>query len=155
MQRLSPAILILTFLLGCSGEPEGPPVYPVKGKLTLDGEVLAGASVNFYPDKGPMASAISGDNGEFTLKAVAGRHKVLVSKFEGGTEPSIPGEDADGVVGAAGADLPTEGAEEAAESKSLVPKVYTTLTDTPLTAEVKEVEADVPNEVNLNLSSSL
>jgi hypothetical protein len=154
MQRSFPLILALaslSLLLGCSGEEPGPPVYPVKGKVTLDGEVLAGATIQFFPEKGPLASATTDDKGEYTLNAIAGKHKVTVSKSEG-EEATEEGEEdgEDEVVAADLAEEPDEGEEG---GSSLVPVIYSSLDTTTLTVTVKADE-DAPNDGNLDLSSS-
>jgi hypothetical protein len=159
MRFLPPLVLVLvsmTHLMGCSGsDPEGPPRYPIKGKLTLDGEVLAGATIQFHPKKGPMAATVSGDNGEFQFEAVAGVHKVVVlAHAEGGGEVPAgdddPDDDPDGESSTPDVDVPETDDEE--EIKSVIPAAYSSSINTPLTFEVKE-QTD-PNEANLDVSSS-
>ena len=49
---LSLSILLATALIvGCGGAPEGPPVYSTTGKITLDGNPLSNAMVEFSPHK--------------------------------------------------------------------------------------------------------
>jgi hypothetical protein len=81
------------FIAGCSKTEEGRiPVYPVSGKVTVNGQSAAGARVVFYgatPDlTGPGTPAPAGttdENGEFRLRsydpedgAPAGEFKVTV-----------------------------------------------------------------------------
>lgn len=156
MQRSFPLVLALaslSFVLGCSGEDPGPPVYPVQGKVTLDGEVLADATIQFFPEEGPLAVARTDDKGEYTLNAVAGKYKVTVSKVEGEDVSEVAVAEADGEVVAADiADEVDDGNDDGTtEVVSPVPVIYSSLETTTLTVEVKEADA---NEGNLVLSSS-
>ena len=78
----------LPSLAGCGSNP--PPQVPVKGKLTLNGRPLRGATVVFTPDRakggrGPQSYAVTGDDGAFALAttegpgAVAGWYRVTVA----------------------------------------------------------------------------
>ena len=71
-------------LLGCGGGLE---LAPASGKVTLDGQPLADAAVNFVPvDGGPVASGVTDDQGRFSLAtvnkagAVPGQHHVTITK---------------------------------------------------------------------------
>lgn len=80
-------LAIVPLLSGCGS---GPRLYPVTGKVTLDGAPVAGAAVTFVPDpaKGNtlkiIATGQSGPDGTFTLKtegdagAPAGWYQVSV-----------------------------------------------------------------------------
>ena len=169
MSRVAGKLLVVAFvfgLTGCGGgdNPDRPALYPVKGKVTLNGEILAGASVTFYPKSGPTARGVTDDKGEYTLTtyeagdgAVEGSHQITVHKTEGGeaaadVAPLDPDSDAEpaAVAGAPGDD---PGAEtELEESKSLVPKEFTTLLETTLSAVVK---TDGPNDVPLDLTGTV
>jgi hypothetical protein len=75
--------------LGCGGRT----FVPVSGKVTLNGQPLAGATVFFQPvappgstDAGPGSQGKTNDRGEFKLTAatgengaVAGEHRVMIS----------------------------------------------------------------------------
>lgn len=73
---------------GCSGNKPN----PVEGKIYLEGQPLAGATIMFHPEKGGApASGLSGDGGVFTLTTLSsgdgappGLYKVTVTKAAGG-----------------------------------------------------------------------
>lgn len=87
------ALLVVALLTGCDGSR--PNAVPVSGRVTLNGEPLAGANVNFQPiaDKGAPETIAIGSygrtdaNGHYTLKlvnpdlpgALVGKHRVTVS----------------------------------------------------------------------------
>jgi hypothetical protein len=86
-------------LVGCG--PSGPQLAQVKGKVTYRGQPLAGATVNFLPEQGQLATGITDSSGEYKLNsggtagAVLGKCKVSISKFaktEGSTENMTPEE---------------------------------------------------------------
>ena len=78
--------LVCVGLVGCGGSG-GPSLTAVKGKVTYKGQALAGASVNFMPEKGNPAVGVTDTNGEFTLTtggrpgAEQGKHRVGISKM--------------------------------------------------------------------------
>lgn len=57
----------LTLLGGCSGKGDLPKLAPADGTVTYQGKPVAGATVTFAPDKGPLAMAVTDLNGKFTL----------------------------------------------------------------------------------------
>jgi len=75
-------------LAGCGGDPQiGGKVYPVKGKLTINGQPAANVTVNLYPiDKsGSLASGTTKADGTFEVLnadarpgAMAGKYKVVL-----------------------------------------------------------------------------
>ena len=77
-------------VLGCWGyRPDLPPTERVTGTVTLDGEPIAGARVQFVPDKskgteGAMASGVTDEQGQYELEtarvkgAIVGFHKIGV-----------------------------------------------------------------------------
>jgi hypothetical protein len=81
--------LPLVLALGCGGAK----LAPVSGKVTLDGQPLAGATVSFQPiapqgstEAGPGSSAKTDDKGEYKLTtdkgvdgAVVGKHRVIIT----------------------------------------------------------------------------
>lgn len=82
-------LLVTCALVGCGSDL--PKTVPVTGIVTLDGEPLAGATVNLLSDDGSIPSAgTSDDAGNFTLRtiigeqtvdgAVVGAHKIAVVK---------------------------------------------------------------------------
>src|SRR5262249_54693299 len=86
--------------LGCGGGK----VAPVSGRITLDGEPLANASVTFQPmaqannpNPGPGSSAITDAEGRYTLEvvgwkrkgAIIGKHRVSIIAYQGGALPKV------------------------------------------------------------------
>jgi hypothetical protein len=78
------AIAFASCLPGCSDE--GLPLAKVSGKVTFDGQPVAGASVVFRPDAGPSAVGETDAHGQFALMtrapgdgAVVGHHTVTIS----------------------------------------------------------------------------
>lgn len=116
--RILFAMLSLTLLAGCGGG-DGPATAPVSGKVTLDGQPLAGATVNFATETF-VGSGKTGSDGSFSLVtgAEVGENKVWISKFvapEGGDFNDNPEEglDAGQMEAAASAtDDPTAAAPE-------------------------------------------
>ncbi len=87
----------VSLLAGCGGggskdkwEKQRPPVYPVTGVVTLDGEKLEGAIVTFRPKNGTDAATGKTDHeGRFRLTtfdsndgATAGDFVVTVTQYE-------------------------------------------------------------------------
>jgi hypothetical protein len=77
-------VLGFAALMGCSSGIE---LLPVSGQVTLDEKPVAGAAVLFQTVAGgPVASAVTDDDGRYTLMtanrkgAVPGEHKVTVTK---------------------------------------------------------------------------
>lgn len=125
-------ILTTTFCLGTAGCGESYKVVPVSGKITVDGQPLANASVYFQPtgDKAagvPASMALTDAQGNYTLTtatekpqegAVPGSHKVILSAVsqdpQGG---EVPTESSSLPEKAAKADLsfdvPPEGTDQA------------------------------------------
>jgi hypothetical protein len=80
---------LLVSVIGCSGQPAA----RVSGRVTLDGEPLAGATVTFVPKasagnvaRGPTASGVTDADGRFTLNfgpksrgAIVGPNRVVIS----------------------------------------------------------------------------
>jgi hypothetical protein len=88
---------VCTFLLTAAlalaatscGSGGGPPLHPAAGKMTLNGQPAAGATVVFMPaNSGPTPSGVVGDDGRYELSthphgkgAPAGEYTVVVTKF--------------------------------------------------------------------------
>ena len=99
LSNLSLAALAITLLIGgagCGGS--GLTLIKVKGKVTLDGQPLANASLNFVPasKEGRPASGLTETDGSFALGtqttgdgAVPGEYKVYVRKSDVTTDDSV------------------------------------------------------------------
>src|SRR5262249_32721442 len=80
--------LLLTALVraGCGGAPDDLPRQPVYGRVRLNGEPLAQGTIQFQPDGGPRAAAISGgaliQDGSYSIPRdqglVPGHYKVSI-----------------------------------------------------------------------------
>lgn len=82
--RISNALglLLIGLLLGCGGDFK---VVPVSGTVTMDGEPAAGVKVAFSPrplennpSPGPFSTAITDENGGFSLKTRYGNTGAIV-----------------------------------------------------------------------------
>ncbi len=95
---LSLSILMTTALIvGCGGGPEGPAVYSTTGKITLDGNPVSNATVEFSPQKQsggqPLLAAVGNtdEQGNYVMYTRgykgcgAGEFAVGISTF---SEPS-------------------------------------------------------------------
>ncbi|QDT45279.1 hypothetical protein Pan241w_53990 [Gimesia alba] len=119
---------LLVFLSGCSPTPEDQPdVGLVKGMVTLDGEAIPGAVVDFAPESGRPSSGITDSEGRYELAynpttkgAKIGKHTVRIS-----THRYI--ENDDGTT---------------TEQKEIIPEKYNV--NSTLTVEVKPGENDFP-----------
>lgn len=107
MFRIAAALtLVLPLSMGCSGEHQ---FAPVSGRVTLNGQPLAGVTVDFQPmgstrnqEPGPGSTAITDQDGRFVLHsqldpnrkgAVVGQHQVRIWPPEGSQAQD---QDADG-----------------------------------------------------------
>ena len=131
------ATIVITLVVGCG--QSGPELFPVKGRVTLDGKPLPDAGVMFLPDgNGPSANGTTDSDGHFELMtvnsmgAIRGTHPVVIAKRK--YVPPKPGDPAPpgGLV---------------AEWYS--PKKYANPTTSQLSAEV----VDGDNEFHFELSS--
>ncbi len=59
--------VLVGFFAGCGGG-DRPPLAPVTGKVTFDGQPLSGARVIFEPEEGRPSYGMTNDSGEFTLE---------------------------------------------------------------------------------------
>lgn len=144
-------------LTSCSGGGEGGErvdVYPVKGKVTISGSPLPGATVMFSPvdpKTGRVATARTNDAGEYELTtyeandgAAQGDYIVLVTKSDaggGGAETSHEQYSPTANMHAGG--------KKAADSGSTLPKKYSAKETSDLRATVK---AEDNEGVNFDLS---
>ena len=76
------SLVVMTSLLAAAGCGGGPTLYPITGKVSLNGEPLADAAVIFMPADGSANSAqgVSGPDGSYSLRAAAGKYTVSVNK---------------------------------------------------------------------------
>lgn len=65
---LFPAIVAIAMAIqvGCSGN--NPPLGKVSGRVTLDGQPLAGVIINFKPTEGRAATGTTDADGNYTLE---------------------------------------------------------------------------------------
>ncbi|MEW4452879.1 carboxypeptidase-like regulatory domain-containing protein [Bremerella sp. JC817] len=87
MERIASCLVLVAAIgfAGC-GAHDGPALAPVSGKITVDGQPLVGATMEFYPQQvGAPSYGRSNEDGEFTLRysngqmgAVPGEHRVNV-----------------------------------------------------------------------------
>lgn len=136
-RRVAAALLCVMGLSGCNSAPDDTPeLVPVRGKVTLDGQPLEGASVSFQPVDGRRgAGGYTNAEGIFELgyaRSVGcplGEHKVSIS-----TRGEIQDEHG-GVVG-------------------MRPETIPTQYNGDTTQLVATVTADGPNEFLYELSST-
>ena len=74
---------LLIAVAGCGGKPEKKEV-PVAGVVTLNGEPLEGAEINYLHEQHPVGM-ITGPQGNYNFPtgAVPGTYKVTISKVRG------------------------------------------------------------------------
>lgn len=90
------SIALIVFAVGCSAR-SGPPIAPVSGKVTVDGQPMADIIVTFEPlttdasaDQRATSLGITDAQGRFVLKgggeqfngALVGKHRVRLAKKE-------------------------------------------------------------------------
>ncbi|MEZ6087738.1 MAG: hypothetical protein R3C05_06890 [Pirellulaceae bacterium] len=77
---------------GCSSSPGGPETVPVAGVITMGGQAVEGATVQFIGGQF-SAFAKTDSSGKFSLEpgAVVGENKVLISKLSmpAGADPTM------------------------------------------------------------------
>lgn len=88
---LALVVLGMMLLAGCDS---GPAVAPVTGLVTQDGEPLAGAMVEFQPDKGAPSYGYTDENGRYEMNyqtdrkgALLGHHYISVRTEGEVTDP--------------------------------------------------------------------
>jgi hypothetical protein len=146
--RVSSVGMALTLaFMGCGGNAGGPPEFaerlvPVSGTVTLNGQPLSGATVQFLLPRqatsGEMAEGVTDSSGKYELQthmaqataaerrgALPGEYIVVVSKIEMPDGSPLP-------PGTTEADAEAEGA------KQVVPARYTNEEATPLRATVNQ-----------------
>lgn len=65
--KLASLLMLLAVTLGCGSRGDRPELGLVSGTVTLDGKPLAGVIISFKPDVGRAASAVTEDDGKYTL----------------------------------------------------------------------------------------
>jgi len=143
LSELVVVALLLVVGVGCSaGKPASnrPQTHPAKGRVTMGGQPLGGATVTFRPDgAGSGCSGITDESGNFKLStftagdgAVPGKYRVTVTKVD---------------AGPASVDVNSPGyappAANAPPPKSLLPDTYADPAKSGLTAEVAGGKANV------------
>jgi hypothetical protein len=130
--------IMAVLVVGCS---DGSGLVPVTGKVTYNGQPVAGATVVFVGDGTTRpATAISGADGSYSVMtldapgATPGKYAVVVTKTEG---PAGGGEPPSMEEAAKMANRPPPA------SKPLLPARYGDATRTPLACEVKPAAAIV------------
>lgn len=159
---LAPAMSLLCLLIltpGCGDQAvsDRPETYPVSGVVTQNGTPVEGANVVFELADGSKSAVGTTDaQGRYTLTtfeagdgAIAGRHKVTVSKYDRPATSSATGDAADAANEDVG-DYETADSETDAdlEPKNLLPPQYADPATSGFTADVT---ADGPNEFNFDL----
>ena len=83
-RQLKTAVLMLLLLAGCGGA--GPETGEVAGRVTLDGQPLSGAVVEFTPQSGRPSFGMTDDDGRYMLGytrdvegALIGEHAVRIT----------------------------------------------------------------------------
>ncbi len=141
--------LLVSFSLGC--ESGGPAKYPVTGKVSLDGQPLAGVSVTFSPSdrKSPTSGGKTDAQGVYTLSttqgdkgAVVGKHLVTLSGGASTTEQKPE----DRYKPASTKPEPKGGSPIPETPKSPIPEKYST-------AGIEKEVAAKTNTINLELST--
>ena len=84
------------FVAGCGGAADAPDLGQVVGTVTLDGQPLPGAIIQFSPQEGRPSTATTDEAGYYELKysqdeagAKVGPHTVSISTFSYST-PDVP-----------------------------------------------------------------
>ena len=85
------SVCCLLFAVGCD---DGPAVAPVTGTVTQNGTPLAGAMVEFQPDKGAPSYGYTDESGRYEIQyqtdkmgALLGHHYVSVTTAGEKTDP--------------------------------------------------------------------
>ena len=120
----------LVGIVGCGGAEELP-TYPVTGKVSFSGMPVAEGEIVFEDATGLPPDAGKIANGEFSLRAKAGRKVVRIRASR-----EVPGEQNAGIPG-----TPVR--------RDYIPAKYNTKSTL-----VEEVKADAPNEFSFELKET-
>lgn len=152
-------LLLLAVAAGCSGSSDRPKLARASGIVTLDGEPVEGAIVNFLPVAGGrLATGTTDATGRYTLTtfdkddgAAVGEHYVGVVKMGGeGMQQVAQAEVPAGEEGLL-PDLSAPGVKQP-EIEYLVPEKYGNPKESQLKATVPAGGAD---DLNISLSSEV
>ncbi|QDT44010.1 hypothetical protein Pan241w_41140 [Gimesia alba] len=138
--------ILLVGMTGCGGanaKESLPETVPVSGIVTMNGTPLVSATVTFVPQgatKGVECVGVTDETGKYTLKQVRGAegappgdYRVVINHFikADGTPIKIDGTEAPANLGA---------------DESL-PPIYSSFTDSKLSAKVSQAGGDFPFEL--------
>lgn len=78
-----PVAALLVAATGCGAKQDGFDYQPVTGKVTMDGQPLAGATVAFIPqsnalESGRPSTGMTDESGTFTLTSMGGQDGAVV-----------------------------------------------------------------------------
>ena len=143
-------IAMLGFVATTGCDSGGPAIAKVTGKVTLKGAPIKGATVQFHPEKGPMAVGITDDQGNFTLTtngrpgAPLGMNKVAISKaVASAASNSMPANPKPEDMAKMASQMSQSGNMKRTEPpKSEVPENYSNPASSGLTADVSSNAAD-------------
>ncbi len=110
LRAIGPGVVLAIGLVGCGGpeQKSGLPLIPVAGTVTLDGQPLADADLQFIPEgdtKGQGGYGRTGRDGSYTVSTpfgepglAAGAYRVVIQKLvapassaaSGPIDPNIP-----------------------------------------------------------------
>lgn len=86
--RFIAAVAIVAALSGCGGGPRRPDVVAIHGVVTLDGNPVPDAIVEFVPEKGRPSEGVTDASGRYDLDytqsqkgAITGKHTVKITTF--------------------------------------------------------------------------
>jgi hypothetical protein len=125
LRVLAPLLVASVLLAGCMSKKDETAL--VKGKVTYRDKPVPNGTLNFFPAEGPSAYTEIKPDGTYELRAIRGKHRVVVVAMQD-TASSLP-------------------EQRAALPPPIVPNKYTALTTTDLVAEVK----DEPNNIDFVL----
>jgi hypothetical protein len=139
--RFSRAIILFSLALtGCGqGVSDAPKLAECKGKVTYNGNPVAGANITFIVEKRPIATGTTNANGEFLMTT-------------GGRKGAPVGTAKVGIIKSAKQDAPTQDmkpddmrkmqidqmGKKDANAKPEIPTKYANATTSGLTAEISE-----------------
>jgi hypothetical protein len=133
------SLLLGLFLIGCGGSDSKPlKLAPVAGVVNYKGAGVADATIVFYPEKGPVATAKTDSKGAFQVRTngqlgtSAGKNKVtVVAAQQDGPIPQADGNEM-----------------KLLEKQNAIPKKYNA-------ADTTDLIVDVPAEGNKSLTLDL